>query len=95
MCSETSDPVELEVLEMIEGIEYHTHVNGIDFYLPDYDLYIECKRFYTPRIAHQLSKVAQQKVVVVQGVDTLKSLICAVMESAVSQRESDETQQED
>lgn len=54
------------------GIDYKSNVKvgdrELDFYLPDYDIYIECKQFYTPRILDQMSEV--ENVIVVQGLET-------------------------
>src|SRR5688572_6886299 len=37
----------------------------LDFYLPTLDIYIEVKRFHTPRIADQMSRVPD--IIVIQG----------------------------
>lgn len=42
-----------------------TGTGGLDFYLPRYDLYIECKRFHTARIAQQTERF--DNIIVVQG----------------------------
>lgn len=39
---------------------------GLDFYLPDFDLYIEVKRFHSPRIGEQMSRA--ENVIVIQGI---------------------------
>jgi len=41
------------------------HEPVIDFYLPDHDIYIEVKQFYSDRIIKQLQ--SQQNVIVIQG----------------------------
>jgi hypothetical protein len=49
---------------------------GMDFYLPDFDLYIEVKQFHSDRIAAQTSRAPN--VIVAQGagaVSTLAALI--------------------
>jgi hypothetical protein len=38
---------------------------GLDFYLYDYDIYIEIKQYHSDRIALQLSR--QENVIVLQG----------------------------
>lgn len=37
----------------------------LDFYLPDYDVYIEVKQFHTDRISRQLA--SRDNVIVIQG----------------------------
>lgn len=38
---------------------------GLDFYLPDFDLYIEVKRFHSPRIGEQMGRY--ENVIAIQG----------------------------
>lgn len=38
---------------------------GLDFYLPQYDIYIEVKSFYSERIAEQMSRA--KNVIAIQG----------------------------
>ena len=49
--SKLEDPIEKIVREALEarGIAYLRDV-GLDFYLPDYRLFIECKQFFTERV---------------------------------------------
>lgn len=72
-----SDPVEAEVFDYLDGLVERPD-NGLDFYLPEFDLYVECKRFYTPRIAEQLSRVPEEKVIVVQGKGAFTALVQAL-----------------
>lgn len=44
----------------------------LDFYLPDYDIFIEVKRFYSKRIAGQIS--GHENVIVIQGVASVAFL---------------------
>ena len=44
----------------------------LDFYLEDFDVYIEVKRFHTPRIAAQMSRA--ENVIAVQGFGSLQFL---------------------
>ncbi len=44
--------------------------SGLDFYLPDYDVYVEVKRYHTDRIAEQMSR--RPNVIAIQGLDALK-----------------------
>ena len=43
---------------------------GLDFYLPDFDLYIEVKRFHSPRIGEQMSRA--ENVIAVQGIKSFQ-----------------------
>jgi hypothetical protein len=50
------------------GIRYRRaddNPRHLDFYLPDLDIYIEVKRFHTPRTAEQMERVPD--IIVVQG----------------------------
>jgi hypothetical protein len=44
----------------------------LDFYLPDFDVYIEVKRFHTDRIAAQMGRA--ENVIAVQGMKSLQFL---------------------
>lgn len=52
-----------------QGIEFlHESQNkaqGLDFYIPEYDVYIEVKKFHTDRISKQMA--SQNNVIVLQG----------------------------
>ena len=55
----------------LAGIKYLTDFEGkspahLDFYLPDYDIYLEIKGGYSPRIARQLKRAPN--VIVLQGI---------------------------
>jgi hypothetical protein len=45
---------------------------NLDFYLPEFDIYIEVKAFHSDRIAEQMSRVGN--VIAVQGVEAAKFL---------------------
>lgn len=65
-----NDPVERIVADALTraGVPFTTgdeNAAGLDFYLPDHDLYIEVKQFHSPRIEEQMSRAAN--VVAVQG----------------------------
>lgn len=45
---------------------------GLDFYLKDFDLYIEVKRFHSPRIGEQMSRA--ENVIAIQGIKSLDFL---------------------
>lgn len=44
----------------------------LDFYLPDYDVYIEVKQFYADRISRQLA--SRDNVIVIQGRKSIEFL---------------------
>lgn len=45
---------------------------GLDFYLPDFGIYIECKDYHSDRIAGQMARAAN--VIAVQGEDAARFL---------------------
>jgi hypothetical protein len=64
------DPMEQVIERGLEaaGIPYRRtddNPRRLDFYLPTLDIYIEVKRFHTPRIADQMSRVPD--IIVIQG----------------------------
>jgi len=65
------DPVEAVVAEALDkaGIEYSRHSkSGLDFELFDgSNVYIECKRMNSPRIAEQMSR--RPLVIAIQGLE--------------------------
>lgn len=72
MTSQIKDPVELEVAMGLDeaGIRYNHdtqgNTNGLDFYLMDYDVYIECKAFHTERSNEQLKRAPN--IILIQGI---------------------------
>lgn len=69
-----SDPVEQVIYDaLLEGGWNFTNdpeeTAGLDFKLnrPDFPVYIECKRFYAPRVAVQLGRA--NDIIVVQGIE--------------------------
>lgn len=54
------------------------HESRLDYYLPDLDLFIEVKRFYTPRAIEQMSRVADKDVILIQGIKAFKKLMSIV-----------------
>jgi hypothetical protein len=75
------DPLEAQVERLLtalgEPFDRH-HRSRLDFHLPRLGLFIECKRFATPRIADQLARVDGQDVIVVMGAGALAKL-CAML----------------
>lgn len=80
-----TDPMEQIIADALDaaGIQYTSDFNGgnparPDFYLPEVDVYIEVKRFHSPRIADQMSRAPN--VIAVQGklaVEWLAAMISA------------------
>lgn len=71
------DPMEAIVERWLvaRGISFtRDHPSCLDFYLPGLQLFIECKRFYTPRVNTQLERVRGNNVIVVQGIDAWEKL---------------------
>lgn len=62
-----TDPMEKLIADALDeaGEEYEHEKNGLDFYLPRLDLYIEVKRFHSPRIAAQMERA--ENIWAVQG----------------------------
>jgi len=56
----------------IYGIEFIHESEGadLDFYLPQYDVYIEVKQFHADRISKQTSR--HDNVIVIQGMKSLR-----------------------
>ena len=76
------DPVERSIAELLNSLKInyiHDSEKGsgnLDFYLPDHDLHIECKAFYSERIIKQIKD--KRNVIVVQGyksADFLRDLL--------------------
>lgn len=73
--SGSNDPVERAVEALLKdgGVKYERHNSArLDFYLPDFDIYIECKQFPTERIVEQLGRA--ECVVVIKGRRTVAAL---------------------
>ena len=73
-----NDPMEKLVAEALHAIgePFEHEKNGLDFYIPRLDLYIEVKRFHSPRIAAQMARA--ENIIAVQGsfaVRTISDLI--------------------
>lgn len=72
-----TDPVEQVVASgLFEcGVAFVHETKGdtkrLDFYLPDFNVYIECKRFHSDRISEQMSRV--DNVISIQGMDAAKT----------------------
>lgn len=72
-----SDPIEIAVADFLDALkiswvhESQNKAQELDFYLPDFDCFIECKAMSTDRTARQ---IAGKEVIVVQGYKTLAVL---------------------
>jgi len=76
------DPLEEALADALRsaGVRFVREGHGIpvalDFYLPDFDLYLEVKRFHSDRIARQMSLA--DNVIAIQGqpaIDWLCSML--------------------
>jgi hypothetical protein len=72
----TTDPLELRIIKLLdykniafihESQTSFPRKNGrsLDFYLPDFDLYIEVKAFHTERINKQLGAYANENIILI------------------------------
>lgn len=75
-----NDPLEQVVAHALDeaGIFYTTDYEGgvsqhLDFYLPDFSLYLEIKGGHSPRIADQMGRVPS--VIAVQGLTAVNFLV--------------------
>lgn len=71
-----TDPMESKLAAILDGlgVSYvkNDAVSGLDFYLLNYDVYIEVKQFHSNRIAEQMSR--RPNVIVIQGMESLNAL---------------------
>lgn len=76
----TTDPMErLVELALIDaGIRFQTDHGGhvpanLDFYLPDFDVYLEVKRMHSPRISDQMARAPN--VIAIQGEASVRFVV--------------------
>lgn len=69
-----SCPLEDEVGRALEraGIKFSTN-QRLDFYLPDFDIYLEVKRYDTPRVLSQLE--SQENIILIQGKKSVAAFV--------------------
>lgn len=68
-------PLEKQLAESLlsAGIKFERPSSQrLDFYLPDYDIYIEVKRYHADRVLSQLA--SQHNIILVQGVKSINAL---------------------
>lgn len=77
------DPVEQAIADALDhvGIRYvrdafGSGAVGLDFYLPDFNQHIECKRFHTERMDNQMTRAPN--VILVQGLASAQWLANAI-----------------
>lgn len=72
------DPMEAMIAYALDAakIPYTREMNGLDFYLPTFDVYIEVKQFHSTRIADQMGRV--DNVIAAQGRGAV-SLLCGLI----------------
>ena len=74
--SQISDPVERLIAGALSraGIEHRQGGDGeLDFWLPGYGIWIECKRAFTPRVTRQLER--HERVILVQSLEAAEVLV--------------------
>lgn len=82
-----NDPVEKIIAEALDevGIEScgERSPRGVrlDFYLPEYDLHIECKHLHSDRISEQMSRT--ENVIAVQGMRSAEWLAALIRNAEV------------
>jgi hypothetical protein len=83
-----TDPMELLVRDALQkaGILFfegghHKNPAGLDFYLSDFDVYIECKQFHSERITEQMSRAPN--VIALQGRKAVELFVSALKRWAV------------
>lgn len=87
MPTPTKDPVEQIIEDALDGIgmpyEREREIPGtvlrIDFYLPTFDIYIECKQFHTDRTNEQMAAV--KNIIVIQGMEAAYVFRCMIKAS--------------
>jgi hypothetical protein len=73
-----NDPIERIVAEVLlnKGIKFihemENKAQGLDFYLPEYDIFIECKAYSTPRTEKQIE---DKKVILIQTSEAAKAFV--------------------
>lgn len=73
----STDPMEATVEKLLVELGEpfnRNHASRLDFWLPRLDLFIECKRFATPRIAEQLARVDGRDAIVLMGIGSVDKL---------------------
>jgi hypothetical protein len=67
------DPMEKGFEKLCDALrikwERDDHRSGLDYWLPELRVYVEVKRFHSPRIADQLSR--RSDVIAIQGMNAL------------------------
>jgi len=76
----TTDPMERLVERALidAGIRFQTDHGGhvpanLDFYLPDFDVYLEVKRMHSPRISDQMARAPN--VIAIQGEGSVRFVV--------------------
>ena len=76
------DPVESVIAAALDGAGIRwvgsrgEGAVGLDFYLPDLNTHIECKRMFSDRITEQMQRA--ENVIVIQGLDAAKALAAMI-----------------
>lgn len=90
----SADPMEqlVECAFQQAGIKYITEMDGetpghLDFFLPDFGVSVEVKRFHSPRISNQMSRV--DNVIAIQGEGAVRAFCTMLVEAKTSKLASD------
>ena len=82
-----TDHLEEAIAKALEtaGIDYvhesESKEQGLDFYLPKFDVYLEVKQYHADRISRQMA--TQDNVIAIQGMRSLKFLITMINQVVV------------
>lgn len=64
-----NDPMERKIADALDAagveFEHERRPENLDFYLPAFDIFIEVKRFHSPRVSDQMRRAPN--VIVAQG----------------------------
>jgi hypothetical protein len=83
------DPMEMLVAEALAraGVrfehDFSGKTKGLDFFLPEHDIFIEVKRFHSDRIGEQMSRA--ENVIAVQGKAAVEFLAVALGRADLAQ----------
>lgn len=79
MNRDISDPLERLIADGLNALgvkwEHPDHPIRLDFYLPDYNTYIEVKQFYTPRTEKQLEYHKGANIILLQGKEAVRTYL--------------------
>lgn len=82
-----ADPMEKIIAVALDtaGISHTKSAVDLDFYLPEFDVHIECKRFHSPRISQQMERA--DNVIVLQGEKAVKTFAAMLIAARQSKQD--------